>query len=124
MILTHQDCGARAVLVEKHTPGGLRAVVECSDCGVVAVEGYVADGGMTAGESDGSAPLQPGEYVRAGGDLVVRPPRGPHLLLHGFTEERKKGQRKGTGPVTLVEPVDNGDWKGWLRDGVWIEEER
>jgi hypothetical protein len=101
---------------------GERLAIVCPVHGILATIGFKPAAG-TVGEriADGTAvdQLQPGKYAKQGANRwAFCPPKGKPLLCGITTTENPDTT------ITVKGFLDTADWRGWLENGVWLEEKR
>jgi hypothetical protein len=98
--------------------GEVTALV-CPVHGVLAYLGWKPPSGETGTHApDGTMTLQPCAYAKIGNRWLVRPPRGEAFWI-GLPFSATPD-----GILTVNGFIDGAAWRGWLEDGVWLEEER
>jgi hypothetical protein len=118
-------CGQGGERAEAQTilraSGEVEAIV-CPVHGVLAYLGYkptqTETGQLGSRAADGTGTLAPCQYSKLGNRWLVRPPRGEQMWI---------GMPVTVNPdttITLAGFLDCEAWRGWLENGVWLEEER
>lgn len=124
MIYTCGLCGERVVENKILRPSGEVPALLCPAHGVLAYTGFKPSGGSTGTRRPNfSASLMSGDYALSATSpprWLARPPRGDSF----FVGLPATANPIASGPLTINGFVDGAAWRGWLEDGVWIEEER